>query len=146
MRRGIACCTLVLVAVVSTPASTATSASQTKSQGCLPTLTPGVPRSSENGPSLDPKAAINIDGRQPFEQNHPRNERRRGTAAAAALLESKALPSGLVQSCFLQPCSSAPVIRERAGRKAELSTCKKPERSATRCRHGAKPPTAKRRR
>lgn len=145
MRQGIACCTLVLAAAVSTPA-TATSTGQTQSQGCLPTLTPRVPRNPESGLRLDPNASVNIDGRQPFDQNHPCNERRRGTAAAATRVESRARPAGLTQSCFMQPCSSATVIRERAGRKAGLSTCKKPERSAMRCRHGAKPPTAKRRR
>lgn len=143
MRRGVACCTLLLA--VSIPPSTATSTGATKSQRRLPALTARSPRGFERGLSLHRKAAVNIDGRQPSDQNHPCNERRRGTAGGACL-KTRARPAGLVQSCFLQPCSSAPVVRERAGRKAGLSTREQPERSAMRCRHRAKPPTAKRRR
>lgn len=144
MRRGLACCTLVLAAAaVSTPTSTsttATAASQTKNQGHLPTLTPRSPWTLENGLNLHPDAAVKIDGRKQHS-----NERRRGKARAR--LNSRARPpAGRDQPCFLQPCSSAPVIRERAGRKVGLGTSEKPDRSAIRCRHRVEQPWAKRRR
>ena len=136
MRRGIVCTLLLAVAAASTP-STATPISHTKSQGRLPTLTARFPRGFGNGFIPHLNTSVNIDGRQPSYQNHPCYERR-------ARVKSRSRRTGLVQSCFLQPCSSAPVVRERAGRRAGLSSCEQPERSAMRFRHRAKQPSARR--
>lgn len=147
MRREVACTLLLASAAAISTTATATATGEKNIQVHLPTIPRPYPRarSFKNGPRLHSNASVNIDGRepQPCHQNHPCNDRRLASdpgarGARGGCLTSRraraAGPLGLVQPCFLQPCLSSPVVRERGGLKVGFSTCEKPERSAMRCR------------